>query len=73
MKRAAVFALISAVLAASVAASESGYVLDSNTAFYEGESFNYIIAPPSAFKLVVDQTPFHSFLIPCSSRSKRWL
>ena len=55
MNHAVVFALISAALVVSAAASEPEYVLDSNTAFYEGESLSYVIAPPAEFKLVVDR------------------
>ncbi len=39
-------------LVASVSASENASVLDSNTAFYEGETLNYVIPPPTGFKQV---------------------
>jgi len=37
-------------LVAGVSASETQAVLDSNTAFYEGETLNYVIPPPRHFK-----------------------
>ncbi len=55
MRHAVVHALVLAALVASVAASEPEYFLDSNTAFYEGASVSYVIAPPAEFKLVVDR------------------
>lgn len=35
----------------TVSASEADSLLDNNTAFYEGKSFNYIIAPPDGYQM----------------------
>lgn len=38
-------------MTATVLASEADSLLDNNTAFYEGDSFSYIIAPPENFQM----------------------
>jgi len=40
-------------LAASAAAGEPEFGLDSNTAFYEGEEFHYVLTPPNGYRLVI--------------------
>lgn len=44
--------LIALALGAPAAFAETETTLDSNTAFYEGETLNYIISPPTDFKMV---------------------
>lgn len=36
----------------SVLANEPEFGLDSNTAFYEGEQYNYVMPPPNGFRMV---------------------
>jgi len=40
------------LLPAAATATDPGRTLDSNVAFYQGEKLNYIIYPPSGFKMV---------------------
>lgn len=47
--------LVILLLACSVFGAEKDAVLDSNTAFYNGENFRYVIPTPRQFKLVVDE------------------
>ena len=44
--------LILALTCAVASHSEVSTTLDSNTAFYEGETLNYIIQPPTDFKMI---------------------
>ena len=43
------------VLASAISATPPEYVLDSNTAFYEGETQNYVVPPPPNFRLVTTE------------------
>ena len=43
------------VLALMTSAAPQEYVLDSNTAFYEGETQNYVAPPPPNFRLVTTE------------------
>jgi len=47
--------LIAILLAGSVFGSSKDVVLDSNTAFYDGENLRYVIPAPRQFKLVVEE------------------
>ncbi|MEW6050550.1 MAG: hypothetical protein AB1644_05755 [Candidatus Zixiibacteriota bacterium] len=42
-------------LAAGLAAQDNGVVLDSNTAYYEGESLRYVFPAPKGFRMVTDE------------------
>ena len=45
-----------------VAHPEDAYTsLDSNTAFYEGESLNYVMAPPAQFKMVTREAAIDGY------------
>lgn len=43
------------VLASATGAASQEYVLDSNTAFYEGETQNYVAPPPPDFRLLTTE------------------
>ncbi len=43
------------ILALTTSAAPPEYVLDSNTAFYEGETHNYVIPRPDRFRLITDE------------------
>jgi len=42
-------------------AQSSEFSLDSNTAFYEGESFNYVIYPPRDYRMVTDEAKLDGY------------
>jgi hypothetical protein len=42
------------VTVSATAAAPPEYVLDSNTAFYEGEVYAYVVSPPASFKLFTE-------------------
>lgn len=48
-----IFLFAALLIAASLHADE--VALDSNTAFFEGEKYNYIIYPPDGFQLITDE------------------
>lgn len=52
MKLPLILALTLALLPLAVSAQE--YVLDSNTAFFEGEVYNYIVPAPRGFRMVTE-------------------
>ena len=47
--------LLIMLLACSALGASKDVVLDSNTAFYDGETFRYVIPAPRQFKLIVDE------------------
>jgi len=47
--------LIAILLAGSALGATKDVVLDSNTAFYDGENFRYVIPAPRQYKLVVEE------------------
>ncbi len=49
------------VLASATGAASPEYVLDSNTAFYEGETHNYVIPRPDRFRLITDEAARDGF------------
>ena len=51
MKKNLIFIALGLLFLAVPAAAEPGVELDSNTAFYEGEIYNYIIPAPENFKM----------------------
>lgn len=55
MKRILTILLFACCFAPSLMAGTGGDILDSNTAFYEGESLRYIIPAPRHFKMVTDE------------------
>lgn len=55
MRSKTILVLAMLCLAGSVSAQQRKMILDSNTAFYEGENLRYIIPAPSGFKLVTDE------------------
>ncbi len=55
MRKISLFLLAFGLLAGSVSAQQRKMILDSNTAFYEGENLRYIIPAPAGFKLVTDE------------------
>jgi hypothetical protein len=55
MRKMTLFLLALTLLAGSVSAQERKMILDSNTAFYEGEQLRYIIPAPKGFKLITDE------------------
>lgn len=55
MRKITLFLLVLAALAGTVSAQQRKMILDSNTAFFEGEQLRYIIPAPKGFKLVTDE------------------
>lgn len=49
------YVLIAILLAGSVLGASPDAILDSNTAFFDGEHFRYVIPAPSQYKLVVEE------------------
>ncbi len=49
------------VLASATGAAPPEYVLDSNTAFYEGETHNYVMLPPPDFRLVTTEAAIDGY------------
>ncbi len=58
-----VFLLLSALVpfGAAVLAAESRTVVDSNTAFYEGESYRYVVPAPKPLKLVTERAALDGY------------
>lgn len=48
-------------VASITGATEPGYSLDSNTAFYEGEHFDYVMSPPNGFRMVTYKAKFDGY------------
>ena len=49
------------LLSGVLLAGQPGYTLDSNSAFYEGESLNYVMSPPDGFRLVTYKAKFDGY------------
>jgi hypothetical protein len=49
-----VLILLSCLVCSSAVLASEEFVLDSNTAFFEGEVYNYVIPAPRGFRMVVD-------------------
>ncbi|MBN1213154.1 MAG: hypothetical protein JXA92_11295 [candidate division Zixibacteria bacterium] len=52
MKKTLIIIVLGLILRALPATAEPGVELDSNTAFYEGEFYNYVIPAPNNFKML---------------------
>lgn len=53
--------IILIVTASRTGAIEPNFSLDSNTAFYEGEQFNYVMSPPDGFRMVSYKARFDGY------------
>ncbi len=61
MRRISLYLSLLLGLTLSSATAQTETDLDSNVAFYEGESFNYVIYPPDGFRMVTDEAAYDGY------------
>ena len=61
MHKAIIIITLILIIFSSAAGNEPEFTLDSNSAFYEGEQYNYVMSPPVGFRMVTYKAKFDGY------------